>query len=669
MSIKIKLYSIGLVTLVALGILFGIEMYGKAVIHKAMIGEEAIIEAEISMLEARRSEKDFLSRKDVKYVAQTAKCVKAGTRHLKIGAENLDSRMFGEKIKQGVVLLDRYLQGFNAVVKASQIMGLTAKEGLEGELRSAVHQAEDVMKSCNDDSLIAAMLTLRRYEKDFLLRKDQESLNKFNAAMKIMQSKVALAPTLSPSLRASITQRFSVYHKKMNAYVEQYATLENGRKDFTDTIHKMEPLLEELVAKAEIQREKKETFMKQLITGVGIVTAILLVLGIFASVRSILGHINSIKDGTRRVAAGEYDACDALRFSGELEELRLDVVDMASEIKKKIGFSEGTMKAITMPFVVVDTDDKILQVNQSLLDVLEYDGKPEALTGMFLADFVYGDKDRKTITFRAVTERKALRNIEGTLPTQKGGSVDVLIDTSPIYDLDGEILAGFGIFNDLTEIKAQQRKIEEQNERIAATAKQAFEVADQMAGASEELSAQVEQSSRGTEVQRERVTETATAMEEMNATVLEVAKNASGAAEGSDTAKTKAQNGQKIVENVIQAITQVQEQTQILKTNMETLGRQAEDIGNVMNVISDIADQTNLLALNAAIEAARAGEAGRGFAVVADEVRKLAEKTMGATKEVGSAITSIQQGTQGAAADMDKAVKSVEDATELAGRS
>ncbi|NDY55675.1 methyl-accepting chemotaxis protein [Desulfovibrio sulfodismutans] len=190
-----------------------------------------------------------------------------------------------------------------------------------------------------------------------------------------------------------------------------------------------------------------------------------------------------------------------------------------------------------------------------------------------------------------------------------------------------------------------------------------------VSSASEELSAQIEQSSRGSENQSQRVGETATAMEEMNATVLEVAKNASQAAETSDAAKRKAQEGSSVVEQAIREIANVHEQSLALKSDMDTLGKQAEGIGQIMNVISDIADQTNLLALNAAIEAARAGEAGRGFAVVADEVRKLAEKTMTATKEVGDAIHGIQQGTRRNIENVERSAKSVEEATALAKKS
>lgn len=214
----------------------------------------------------------------------------------------------------------------------------------------------------------------------------------------------------------------------------------------------------------------------------------------------------------------------------------------------------------------------------------------------------------------------------------------------------------------------------EQAERAKAegmlqAAHQLEEVVEVVTSASEELSAQIEQSSRGSEEQSNRVSETATAMEEMNATVLEVARNASQAAETADKAKRQAEDGSQVVAQVVKGIGEVQSSALELKTDMTSLGKQAEGIGQVLNVISDIADQTNLLALNAAIEAARAGDAGRGFAVVADEVRKLAEKTMTATKEVGDAIRGIQEGARKNISNVEHAVSKIDAATGLAGKS
>jgi len=217
--------------------------------------------------------------------------------------------------------------------------------------------------------------------------------------------------------------------------------------------------------------------------------------------------------------------------------------------------------------------------------------------------------------------------------------------------------------------EAQEKCAKATQEGMLAAAAKLEGVVAIVSSASEELSSQVEESSRGTEEQARRTDETATAMEEMNATVLEVARNASQAAETTMQAKHKAVDGAGVVGKVVAGIGNVMTQAQELKTDMNILGKQAEGISQVMTVINDIADQTNLLALNAAIEAARAGEAGRGFAVVADEVRKLAEKTMSATKEVGDAISGIQQGTKKNVGNVENAGRLIEEATALANKS
>jgi len=181
-----------------------------------------------------------------------------------------------------------------------------------------------------------------------------------------------------------------------------------------------------------------------------------------------------------------------------------------------------------------------------------------------------------------------------------------------------------------------------------------------------DLTTRIEKVGEGVEIQRDRMTETATAMEEMNATVAEVARNASLAAGNAEQSRDNAATGARGVHASVEAIKKVEGEVLSLKQTMSQLGERAENIDRVINVINDIADQTNLLALNAAIEAARAGEAGRGFAVVADEVRKLAEKTMDATKEVGEAITDIQQHAQTNVASVDRAAEDITAGTEKA---
>ena len=195
------------------------------------------------------------------------------------------------------------------------------------------------------------------------------------------------------------------------------------------------------------------------------------------------------------------------------------------------------------------------------------------------------------------------------------------------------------------------------------------EVVASVSAAVTQLSTQITSSAQGADNQARRVSETATAMEEMNASVLEVAKNAACTADISEQARQKGQGGAAVVQQVIQGMSRVNASSEALHADMAELSQKAASIGSILDVISDIADQTNLLALNAAIEAARAGEAGRGFAVVADEVRKLAEKTMQATGEVGRAVQGIQQGTAKNAENVESATATVREVMELAAHS
>ncbi|WP_371924918.1 methyl-accepting chemotaxis protein [Pseudomonas sp. R5(2019)] len=169
---------------------------------------------------------------------------------------------------------------------------------------------------------------------------------------------------------------------------------------------------------------------------------------------------------------------------------------------------------------------------------------------------------------------------------------------------------------------------------------------EQLAGSAQSLSAVTEQTNLEVSSQKEETEQVAAAMNQMTATVHDVARNAEEAALAAQTADDKVDSGQAVVRQSMQRIEQLASSAASASHSIESLSAEIQTIGSVLEVIKSVAEQTNLLALNAAIEAARAGEQGRGFAVVADEVRALARRTRQSTEEIERLVSTLRSSAQ-----------------------
>lgn len=188
----------------------------------------------------------------------------------------------------------------------------------------------------------------------------------------------------------------------------------------------------------------------------------------------------------------------------------------------------------------------------------------------------------------------------------------------------------------------------------------------QLSSSAEELSAiTIETRSKINEHQCQ-TEQVSAAMNEMSASVQDIAGNISSTAEAVKAVNTETSLGHQLVNQVMDAMNQLSKRIENKSLLINKLEQDSTEINSVIAVIRGVVEQTNLLALEAAIEAARAGEQGRGFAVVADEVRSLAIRTQASTEEINQVVEKLQTGSREAVQAMNNSLSQAQSVVDQA---
>ncbi len=299
MLIRHKLLLSAALSITALAAMFGLQLYFSQVQSELSKGSQEISSLKSEVLSLRRDEKDFLSRLDLKYVDRH----QSNHNDIKTLTQDLNHVFISHGIPTEALTafnndLALYSNTFKNVVALNQEIGLTPKSGLYGTLRSAVHQVESLVKQYDEPRLMVQMLQLRRAEKDFMLRRSDSYVAKFDAGITHFNS-VLSQSLLEESSKQNIAKFIKQYNADFKQLVAKERQLglsitEGEMGKLRQAVANTDSALLQLQSLARSAIEEKEDSALYLGLSIAVLIALALVGATFVIIRSIIDPVKQI---------------------------------------------------------------------------------------------------------------------------------------------------------------------------------------------------------------------------------------------------------------------------------------------------------------------------------------------------------------------------------------
>ena len=339
-----------------------------------------------------------------------------------------------------------------------------------------------------------------------------------------------------------------------------------------------------------------------------------------AMARGIARRIGAVAGAVGRVAEGDLTQSVEEAGADEVGDLARSVNVMAARVKEIV---LEVRKGCTQ---LVSTTDHYWRMSRQVRQGADHQLHEAESTSSCMAEI-------------AAQIQSVGQNIESM-----AGSVTRTAEATHDLETASACLAdGFdGLVRSIGQTSATTEQMTRAIETVAARAAGLQEGVDESAATVEQLAVSVEATARHAGRLMSSATEAAEIVAGLMTGGRKMGEQVREVEALSGQAAREVATGDLAVRHALDAMGRISSGIHGTATLMRELDSHSHDIGKILDVIEEIADQTNLLALNAAIEAARAGESGRGFSVVADEVRKLAERSVAATKDIGSVVGQVR---------------------------